>query len=283
MSTRRGQPHINVAFDLTLHTITGHGVNGTDLADSFATGFATSATTTATRTALHATQTYQHLATAGQAALDTTALATTLTTDNALTQYATTGHLNPTQLTETALTTALTGALTTLRHPTTGTVAAVGPGKRVQPPKLPPKPRPAGAPPRSGVALQDIRKGIGNLWKHEGPDKPYGHTLQNHVGNDEAWLQQRLKAEPWQSEVSSFSDEAAAEHAVDATIAANPGQVADLLAGRRSWILIRTKLAAPEGIVARRGLPSVPGRVAVVKLKVLNGKVVLVTAYLEPA
>ncbi|MDX6222559.1 MAG: hypothetical protein QOD91_1613, partial [Frankiales bacterium] len=115
-------PHLTngaicTGIDTSLHLATGHPIHGTDLAESFATGFVGSATTTATRTALHATETFRGASTLGKAALDTTALTATLATDDALRQYAQTGHLDPTRLTEAALLTALTGGIATLRNP----------------------------------------------------------------------------------------------------------------------------------------------------------------------
>ena len=253
---------INVAFDLTLHTITGHGVNGTDLADSFATGFATSATTTATRTALHATQTYQHLATAGQAALDTTALATTLTTDDALTQYATTGHLNPTQLTETALLVATTGALTTLRHPTQDTGAIAG----GQP----------GAP--TGQTIAGLVTDGVQLDEHEGPF-PLGHTLQKHVGQTKEELEQRLVAEPKLRAVSTFPDKATAEAAITDALRKRPDVLAKVAATPGSFDSFTVDVGWVVGTVMRANHQIVSSQIVVVKIVNVGGKVVVRTAF----
>ena len=144
------QGAISSGIDTGLHLATGHRITGRELGEAFLAGTLGSATTTATRSALRSSETYAGATAAGRAALDTTALTATLTADTALGQYAATGHVNPTALTEGALLTALTGGAATLRHPLEGTGAIA-------------MPRP------SGQSLADLMENGIHPQIHEGP------------------------------------------------------------------------------------------------------------------
>ncbi|MDX6227212.1 MAG: Bacterial CdiA-CT RNAse domain [Frankiales bacterium] len=274
-------PHLTngaicTGIDTGLHLATGRQLHRGDLAESFAAGFIGSATTTATRSALHATEAFRGASTLGKAALDTTALTATLGTDDALRQYATTGHLNPTHLTETALLTALTGGVATLRNPVRG--PNIAPPNY---PKPPVKPRPPGAPPATGIAPGEINGGPGNLWAHEGPDLPYGHTIQKHVGQSLFDLRVRLAREPERDMVSTFTDEATAERAVGDVLRQHPTDYSALLSGDVSYLKLKGHVEYECGtVLPRHGSPYAGKRVSIFLLNV-NGKIVLKTAYVE--
>ncbi|BEP16203.1 hypothetical protein acdb102_45140 [Acidothermaceae bacterium B102] len=255
------QGGVSSGIDLVLHLTTGHGVTGRDLGESFLAGALMSGTAATTRSALRASEAYAGASAAGKAALDTAALTATLTADTALGQYAATGRVNPTALTEDALLTALTGGASTLRHPLDGTGAIA---KRVP----------------TGQDIGDLSKGA-DLRLHQGPEAPYGHTLSKHVAKDEQWLLQRLDDEPWIKSASSFDTRATAEAAVKAAIEANPEAVEALLAGRKARIEIRVSLPHDAGTVVARDGTTRPSRKAVIRLRRLNRTVVVSTAFLE--
>ena len=170
------QGGISTTIDVGIHLATGRKISDEDLIKSFLVGAAVSGTTGATQSALSKSMAFRGAGRAGQAALSTTAITATLTADDALEQYASTGHVDPTDLTKTALLAALTGAVSTTRHPTEGTGAAT-------------KRRP------TGQRVEDLRQQV-RLRMHEGRS-PFGHTIYKHVGRDREWLQRRLDREPW--------------------------------------------------------------------------------------
>jgi Bacterial CdiA-CT RNAse A domain len=259
---------ISTGIDTTLHLVTGHKITGTDLAESFGAGFLGSATTTATRTALHSTEAFRGATTIGKAALDTTALTATLGTDDALSQYATTGHLNPTRLTENALLTAFTGGLSTLRNPVTdATEVGGGPGRSVVPVKAP-----------QGQTLAEIINNDVDLSLHEGLH-PLGHTLANHVGQTVDQLKARLKVDAGASSASSFPDVATAEAAITQLLAAKAADVAWVAAAPGRYRQLRFDVGQVVGTVARRDDTVVQSSIVCVKIVNVGGKLVIRTAF----
>ncbi|MBB5503462.1 RNase A-like domain-containing protein [Paraburkholderia sp. MM5384-R2] len=63
-----------------------------------------------------------------------------------------------------------------------------------------------------------------------------GHTLQKHVGKNEAWLRERLKREPKRKIVSSFITLEHAERAISETVQANAVRI-------RTWVQSPTRNA----------------------------------------
>jgi Bacterial CdiA-CT RNAse A domain len=255
------QGAISTGIDVGLHLVTGHSVTRTDLAESFAAGLIGSASTTATRTALHATESYRGANALGQAALDTTALTATLSTDEALAEYAQTGHLNPSQLTRDALLTALTGGAATLRHPVSGVILGVTAGRA------------------TGQTLAEIERDGVDLTRHEGA-WPFGHTLDKHVGKSVEWLEARLAADPTLSASSSFTDVETAERAIKDAIAKGVAKVALLYSGKTE-VMLHERLPYSLGPIALRDGTVRMGTSVAVKLVLVRGKVVVRTAFVE--
>ena len=248
-------------IDAGFHLATGRGVTGRDLGESFLAGLLGSATTATTRSALQATERYAGASAAGKAALDTGTLTATLTADTALQQYVATGNVNPTALTEDAVLAALTGGVSSPRHPVDGTGSIA-------------KPVP------TGQHIDDLL-GEPDLRLHQGPQAPYGHTLSKHVAKDEKWLLQRLDKESWIDEASSFATRSDAEVAVKTAIEANPEAIESLMGGREGRIEIRVTLPRDVGTVITRDGTIRASKDAVVRLKLVNRRVVVTTAFLE--
>jgi uncharacterized protein YukE len=266
---------ISSGLDVGLHLATGHAVRGQELAESFAAGFVGSATTTATRNALHGSEAFRGASTAGRAALDTATLTATLSTDTALSEYAHTGRVDPTRLTEGALLIALTGGVATLRNPAAPGIAMPA---KVKPPI---KPRPAGAPPAGGVSPAEINGGPGNLWVHEGPGLPWGHTLQKHVGLSLHDLRVRLASEPNRTAVSTFTDEQTAERAIGDVLRQHPNDYSALLTGTSDSVTLVGTLGYDCGTVLHRDGSRYVGRTVKVVLVSVAGNVVVRTAYVD--
>jgi Bacterial CdiA-CT RNAse A domain len=257
------QGAVSTGVDVGLHLATGRPVSSRDLEVSFLAGVVGSASTSATRAALHSTETFQGVNRLGQAALDTTALTATLASDDALGQYATTGHVDPGRLTRDALLTALTGGLATLRNPMSGTGYAVNPGRQ-----------------GTGQTLADLDRNGVDLAQHEGR-WPFGHTLAKHVGRTEVQLTDRLAVELELKAVSSFTDVATAERAILDTIRRNPEDLAKLLTGSKTAINVSARLPYMCGLVVSRNGHSRAGKDVLVKLVLVQGRVVVRTAFVE--
>lgn len=101
-----------------------------------------------------------------------------------------------------------------------------------------------------------------------------GHTIANHVGKTDSWLQQRLVAEPSIPYASTFPDTQTAERAVNEALQAN-------LSAFSAWLHSSAKALAPfdhdlgatighilarPGPPANNSLPSTKVRVIVVRL-----------------
>jgi hypothetical protein len=252
---------ISTGLDTGLHLVTGHRVTGQDLVESFAAGFVGSATTTATRNALHATEAFRGASTTGRAALDTAALTATLGVDDALSQYAHDGRVDPTRLTEGALLTAFMGGVATLRNPTSGTGAVTN------------------APP-SGQTFGYLHKAGMDLDQHEGAF-PLGHTIDRHIAKTLQQLEQRLLNEPERGAVSTFFNQATAEEAIMEVVRQNPTKLALLLTGAKPFVVIKGDLPYYVGEVLTRGGTYRAATSVVVKLVMIGDGIVVRTSFVE--
>ena len=255
-----GQGAICATIDVGFHLATGRHITPVDLGEAFAAGTMGSATTAATSNALRASETWKGVGTLGQAALDTGALTATLSADQALQEYASTGHVDPSELTRDALLTALTGGMSALRNPVRAPGIAM-PAKAKPPIKI----RPVDAPPAAGVPPEQINGGPGNLWQHEGPHWPWGHTIQKHVGQSIHDLRVRLATDTHLNAVSTFTDQATAERAILDVMRQHPTDYSALLAGKEDSLKLEGDVGYDCGtVLPRHGAPYAGHRVVVV-------------------
>jgi hypothetical protein len=255
------QGAVSAGIDTGLHVATGHGISEGELTESFLAGTLGSATTSATRSALRSSETYVGAGTLTKAALDTTALSATLTADTALGQYASTGHVDPTALTEAALLSAITGGAATLRHPLEGTGAIAMPTPR-------------------GQSLRDLMENGFHPQIHEGP-WPWGHAMARHVAQTKAQLEARLASDPALRYASTFYDMAALTRAGNTALHQNPEAITKVLSGASKSETLTIRLVEPLGTVLSRGGRSTNTNVAKVVIVKVGDNLLIRTAFVE--
>ncbi|MGF6790140.1 RNase A-like domain-containing protein [Paraburkholderia sp. 35.1] len=114
-----------------------------------------------------------------------------------------------------------------------------------------------------------------------------GHTLQKHVGKDEAWLRERLKRESGRDIVSSFTNLEQAERAISEAVDANAARIrTGAQSSTRSATIMVTKVVSGDigyGVTRETGTLTRMNQVFVVlKYETYNGMPYYVlTAYLE--